>query len=56
MTTIPDVAPILQTALLNARLFRYWNDLPTALRPGQPRNEVKHGGKTGAASAAVAYK
>jgi 2-polyprenyl-3-methyl-5-hydroxy-6-metoxy-1,4-benzoquinol methylase len=32
--------------MLNARLFRYWNDLPDALRSGQPQNEVKHGEKT----------
>src|SRR5262245_46571139 len=32
--------------MLNARLFRYWNDLPEALRSGQPQNEVKHGEKT----------
>jgi 2-polyprenyl-3-methyl-5-hydroxy-6-metoxy-1,4-benzoquinol methylase len=32
--------------MLNARLFRYWNDLPEALRNGQPQNEVKHGEKT----------
>jgi SAM-dependent methyltransferase len=31
--------------MLNARLFRYWNDLPTALRTGQPQNEVKYGEK-----------
>jgi len=29
--------------MLNARLFRYWNDLPEALRTGQPQNETKHG-------------
>jgi 2-polyprenyl-3-methyl-5-hydroxy-6-metoxy-1,4-benzoquinol methylase len=28
--------------MLNARLFGYWNDLGTALRTGQPQNEVKH--------------
>lgn len=28
--------------MLNARLFRFWNDLPEALRTGQPQNEVKH--------------
>lgn len=32
--------------MLNARLFRYWNDLPTALRTGKPQNEVKHGHKS----------
>ena len=31
--------------MLNARLFRFWHDLPTALRTGQPQNEVKHGRK-----------
>ena len=31
--------------MLNARLFKYWNDLPEALRTGQPQNEVKLGGK-----------
>ncbi len=31
--------------MLNARLFRYWNDLPEALRTGQPQNETKHGEK-----------
>jgi 2-polyprenyl-3-methyl-5-hydroxy-6-metoxy-1,4-benzoquinol methylase len=29
--------------MLNARLFKYWNDLPEALRTGQPQNEAKHG-------------
>jgi len=29
--------------MLNVRLFKYWNDLPEALRTGQPQNEVKHG-------------
>ncbi|MFN2446604.1 MAG: methyltransferase [Vicinamibacterales bacterium] len=29
--------------MLNARLFRYWHDLPEALRTGKPQNEVKHG-------------
>jgi hypothetical protein len=32
--------------MLNARLFKYWNDLPTALRTGQPQNETKDGGKS----------
>jgi len=32
--------------MLNARLFSYWNDLPTALRTGKPQNEIKHGGKS----------
>ncbi len=31
--------------MLNARLFKFWNDLPTALRTGLPQNEVKHGQK-----------
>ncbi|HEY2711589.1 MAG TPA: methyltransferase [Chthoniobacterales bacterium] len=31
--------------MLNARLFRYWNDLPEALRTGQPQNETKQGEK-----------
>src|SRR5438552_4075196 len=31
--------------MLNARLFRYWNDLPEALRTGKPQNEVKHSQK-----------
>lgn len=31
--------------MLNARLFKYWNDLPEALRTGRPQNEMKHGGK-----------
>ena len=31
--------------MLNARLFRFWNDLPAALRSGKPQNEVKHGQK-----------
>jgi len=31
--------------MLNARLFRFWNDLPEALRTGQPQNEVKHSRK-----------
>src|SRR5216117_1714409 len=30
-------------AMLNARLFKFWNDLPTALRTGKPQNEAKHG-------------
>ncbi|MDH4154701.1 MAG: acetylserotonin O-methyltransferase [Nitrospira sp.] len=29
--------------MLNTRLFKFWNDLPEALRTGQPQNEVKHG-------------
>ncbi len=31
--------------MCNARLFRFWNDLPDALRTGKPQNEVKHGQK-----------
>jgi hypothetical protein len=31
--------------MLNARLYRFWDDLPAALRTGKPQNEVKHGGK-----------
>ncbi|MGZ8404985.1 MAG: methyltransferase [Nitrospira sp.] len=31
--------------MLNARLFKFWNHLPEALRTGQPQNEVKHGKK-----------
>jgi hypothetical protein len=31
--------------MLNARLFKFWNDLPTALRTGKQQNEVKHGQK-----------
>ena len=31
--------------MLNSRLFRFWNDLPEALRSGRPQNETKHGGK-----------
>jgi len=29
--------------MFNARLFKFWNDLPEALRTGQPQNETKHG-------------
>ena len=32
--------------MLNARLFKFWNDLPEALRTGRPQNEIKHGTKT----------
>jgi predicted O-methyltransferase YrrM len=28
--------------MLNARLFRFWHDLPEALRTGAPQNEIKH--------------
>src|SRR5262245_54163139 len=31
--------------MLNARLFRFWQDLPDALRTGKPQNETKAGGK-----------
>lgn len=31
--------------MLNARLFKFWHDLPEALRTGCPQNEVKHGQK-----------
>jgi hypothetical protein len=31
--------------MLNARLFKFWDDLPEALRTGRPQNEVKHGQK-----------
>lgn len=31
--------------MLNARLFKYWNDLPEALRTGKAQNETKHGQK-----------
>ena len=29
--------------MLNTRLFKFWNDLPEALRTGQPQNEIRHG-------------
>ena len=29
--------------MLNDRLFKFWNDLPEALRTGKPQNEAKHG-------------
>lgn len=29
--------------MLNVRLFKYWHDLPEALRTGKPQNEVKYG-------------
>jgi hypothetical protein len=32
--------------MLSARLFRYWNDLPEALRTGEPQNEIKRTGKS----------
>ena len=31
--------------MLNARLFKFWDDLPEALRTGKPQNETKHGQK-----------
>jgi O-methyltransferase/methyltransferase family protein len=31
--------------MLNGRLFKFWNDLPEALRTGRPQNEIKHGQK-----------
>ena len=31
--------------MLDARLYRYWDDLPEALRTGRPQNEVKHSQK-----------
>ena len=31
--------------MLNARLFKFWNDLPEALQTGRPQNETKHGQK-----------
>ena len=31
--------------MLNERLFRYWDDLPTALKTGRPQNEIKHSQK-----------
>jgi len=31
--------------MLNARLFKFWHDLPSALRTGKPQNETKHGQK-----------
>jgi len=30
--------------MCDARLFGFWNDLPTALRTGQPQNELRQGG------------
>ncbi len=32
--------------MLNARLFKFWHDLPEALRTGKPQNEVKHSQKS----------
>jgi hypothetical protein len=31
--------------MLNDRLFKFWHDLPEALRTGRPQNETKHGEK-----------
>jgi O-methyltransferase domain len=31
--------------MLNVRLFKFWHDLPEALRTGRPQNEIKHGQK-----------
>lgn len=31
--------------MLNARLFKFWDSLPDALRTGRPQNETKHGQK-----------
>ncbi len=31
--------------MLNERLFKFWHDLPEALRTGRPQNEAKHGQK-----------
>ena len=31
--------------MLNDRLFKFWHDLPEALRTGRPQNETKHGQK-----------
>jgi hypothetical protein len=31
--------------MLNTRLFKFWNDLPEALRTGKPQNEIKHSQK-----------
>jgi hypothetical protein len=30
--------------MLNVRLFKFWHDLPDALRTGKPQNEIKHAG------------
>lgn len=32
--------------MLNNRLFKFWDDLPEALRTGKPQNETKHGQKS----------
>jgi hypothetical protein len=31
--------------MANARLYPFWGDLTTALKTGQPQNEIKHNGK-----------
>ena len=31
--------------MLNARLYKFWHDLPDALRTGKPQNEIKHSQK-----------
>jgi hypothetical protein len=31
--------------MASARLYRFWNDLPEALRTGKPQNEIKHTGR-----------
>jgi len=31
--------------MLSVRLFKFWHDLPEALRTGKPQNETKHGQK-----------
>jgi predicted O-methyltransferase YrrM len=31
--------------MLNTRLFKFWHDLPEALRTGRPQNETKNSGK-----------
>jgi len=31
--------------MLSVRLFKFWHDLPEALRTGRPQNEIKHGRK-----------
>jgi predicted O-methyltransferase YrrM len=32
--------------MLNVRLFKFWHDLPEALRTGRPQNETKHNQKS----------
>ena len=31
--------------MLNVRLFKFWHNLPEALRTGKPQNEIRHGQK-----------